>query len=83
MRHSLRIWWLFMHLQLLQRIPEGRKLLPLWSFHQYRRRNTSIESRKALILDNLLKAIDHSVVAFSSNALPLLQLPEILSQHSS
>ena len=71
-----------MHLQLLRGILEGRELLPLWSFHQYRRRNASIESRKALILDNLLKAIDHSVVAFSSDALPLLQLSRILIQHS-
>ena len=58
--------------QMLRTRAEARGRLPFGGFHKDGRGDSSVEAGKAFVLDDLSKAIEHAVVAFTSNALALL-----------
>lgn len=47
---------------------------PLWYLHQYRRRNSTIQSRRAFLSHNLPKTINHASVALAIFRNAMLQL---------
>jgi hypothetical protein len=52
----------------------GNKIRPLWRFHENRSADTSVQTREALIADNLTEAVDHAVVGFLASSSRALQL---------